>query len=135
MTVVAAAVERDGRVLVVRRAPGQKLEGKWEFPGGKVEAGESEQAALEREMLEELGVYGTAGDFVGESAFAYAFGEVRLKLYRFNWLSGEMTLTVHDQLDWVTPEALPYVDFAPADVPLAGRLRALILGLGTPGDT
>jgi 8-oxo-dGTP diphosphatase len=127
MTVVAAAVERDGRVLVVRRAPGQKLEGKWEFPGGKVEPGESEEAALEREILEELGVTGKTGGFVGESAFSYAFGEVRLKLYRFEWLSGGMALSVHDRLEWASPEALPEVDFAPADVPLAASLRVLML--------
>lgn len=127
MTVVAAAVEREGHVLVVRRAPGRKLEGKWEFPGGKVEPGEGERAALEREMLEELGVRGKAGGLVGECLFTYAFGTVHLKLYRFEWFSGEMTLSVHDRMDWVKPEALASVDFAPADVPLAERLRALLL--------
>jgi 8-oxo-dGTP diphosphatase len=126
MTVVAAAVEREGRVLVVRRAPGQKLEGKWEFPGGKVEPGETDEAALEREMGEELGVAGKTGDFVGESAFTYTFGEVRLRLYRFDWRSGDMRLTVHDRLEWVPPEALPEVDFAPADVPLAAQLKTLM---------
>ena len=126
MTVVAAAVEREGRVLVVRRAPGQKLEGKWEFPGGKVEPGEGEAAALEREMREELGVCGKAGGFVGEHPFSYDFGTINLKLYRFTWLSGDMALSVHDRMDWVLPEALTEVDFAPADVPLAERLRALI---------
>jgi 8-oxo-dGTP diphosphatase len=126
MTVVAAAVVRDGRVLVVRRAPGQKLEGKWEFPGGKVEPGETDQAALEREMLEELGVTGRTEEFVGESVFPYAFGEVLLKLYRFGWHSGDMRLTVHDRLKWVVPGALAGVDFAPADAPLATRLMALM---------
>lgn len=123
MTVVAAAVENCGRVLVVRRAPGQKIEGKWEFPGGKVEPGESDRAALERELKEELGIEGTAWEYVGESAYAYAFGEVLLRLYRFDWRGGEMTLTVHDRLEWVEPEALSGVDFAPADVPLAAALR------------
>jgi 8-oxo-dGTP diphosphatase len=130
MTVVAAAVEKGGRVLVVRRAPGQKLEGKWEFPGGKVEPGETDGAALEREMGEELGVAGQTGGFVGESAFTYVFGEVCLRLYRFDWRSGDMRLTVHDRLEWVPPDALPEVDFAPADVPLAARLKALMC---TPG--
>jgi 8-oxo-dGTP diphosphatase len=127
MTVVAAAMEREGRVLVVRRAPGQKLEGKWEFPGGKVEPGECDEAALEREMLEELGVRGQARGFVGGSAFSYAFGTIELKLYRFEWRSGEIALSVHDRMEWVGPEALPDVDFAPADVPLAAQLKALML--------
>lgn len=127
MTVVAAAMEREGRVLVVRRAPGQKLEGKWEFPGGKVEPGEGEGAALEREMFEELGVCGQTGGFVGECAFPYAFGTINLKLYRFQWRSGEITLSVHDRMEWVLPEALNDVDFAPADVPLAARLKTLML--------
>jgi 8-oxo-dGTP diphosphatase len=122
MTVVAAAVVKGDRVLVVRRAPGQKLEGKWEFPGGKVEAGETERAALSRELREELSILGDAGTFVGESDFEYAFGVVRLRLYRFLWQSGEIALTVHDQMDWVTPTDLARVDFAPADVPLAALL-------------
>ena len=128
MKVVAAAVERGGLVLVLRRAPGQKLEGKWEFPGGKVEPGESDHQALERELMEELKIHGKAGEFVGESAFAYDFGEIRLKLYRYDWQAGELTLTVHDRLMWTAPEALPDVDFAPADVPLALRLKAMMLG-------
>ncbi len=127
MTVVAAAVERAGRVLVVRRAPGQKIEGKWEFPGGKVEPGESDRAALERELKEELGIEGAARDFVGESAHSYAFGDVLLRLYRFEWQRGEMALTVHDRLEWVTPDALCGVDLAPADVPLAALLRDRLL--------
>ena len=124
MTVVAAAVERDGRVLVVRRAPGQKMEGKWEFPGGKVEPGEGDGAALERELMEELGIRGVTGGFVGENSFSYDFGTINLKLYRFEWRSGEITLSVHDRMAWLSPEALPGVDFAPADMPLAERLRA-----------
>jgi len=124
MTVVAAAVVRGGRVLVVRRAPGQKLEGKWEFPGGKVEPGETDQAALEREMREELGVAGRTEEFVGESVFSYAFGEVLLRLYRFNWRSGDMRLTVHDRLMWAAPGSLAGVDFAPADAPLAAYLAS-----------
>ncbi len=127
MTVVAAAVEREGRVLVVRRAPGQKLEGKWEFPGGKLEPGEGDGAALERELMEELGIRGVTGGFVGECSFPYNFGTINLKLYRFEWHSGEISLSVHDRMEWVSPEALPDVDFAPADVPLAAQLRTLML--------
>ena len=122
MMVVAAAVVKNGRVLAVRRAPGQKLEGKWEFPGGKVEVGETDGAALSRELREELGIFGEAGAFVGESEFRYAFGDVRLRLYYFAWQSGEIALTVHDHMDWVTPVDLEAVDFAPADVPLAALL-------------
>ena len=127
MTVVAAAVAQGGRVLMVRRAPGQKLEGKWEFPGGKVEPGETDETALEREMLEELGVAGQTGAFVGECAFPYAFGEVRLRLYRFHWRSGDIRLTVHDRMEWAPLEAVELMDLAPADLPLAGRLRAKLL--------
>ena len=128
MTVVAAAVVKNGRILVVRRAPGQKLEGKWEFPGGKVEAGETDRAALSRELREELGIHGEAGAFVGESEFEYTFGVVRLRLYLFLWHSGEIALTVHDQMGWVTPEDLEGVDFAPADEPLAVQLAERMAG-------
>ena len=128
MTVVAAAVERGGRVLVVRRAPGQKLEGKWELPGGKVEPGETEEMALAREMREELGIDGAALDLVAENAYKYDFGAITLRLYRFLWTGGEIALTVHDRLEWAEPEALPGVDFAPADVPLAARLSEALRG-------
>jgi len=128
MTVVAAAIVDSGRVLVVRRAPGQKLAGKWEFPGGKVEAGENEAEALARELREELGISGAARELVGESAYEYAFGRVTLRLYRFDWLGGDIALSVHDRLDWAPASELCGVDFAPADVPLAERLSALIGG-------
>lgn len=126
VTVVAAAVERDGRVLVLRRAPGQKLAGMWEFPGGKVEPGEREDRALERELWEELGISGETQDFVAECDHAYDFYAITLKLYRFQWTGGEIALSVHDRMEWVTAEGLEAVDFAPADVPLAARLREVL---------
>lgn len=128
MTVVAAAIIRAGRVLVLRRAPGRNMAGAWEFPGGKVERGEGEEAALERELGEELGISGRTGALVGQNVHGHGSGRVLLKLYRFEWREGEIGLSVHDALRWVLPRELADVDFSPADVPLAARL-AQALGL------
>jgi 8-oxo-dGTP diphosphatase len=128
MRVVAAAVVRSGRVMVLRRGPGQRMAGGWEFPGGKVEKGESDAAALEREMLEELGMRGAAGALVAENAHKYPFGSIWLRLYLFDWQAGDAALSVHDRMDWVRPDALDAVDFLPADRPLANALKRMLLG-------
>ncbi len=120
--VVAALVEREGRILVVRRAAGQAQAGKWEFPGGKVEAGESPAAALARELLEELGIEVTVGRRLGENIHSYPGGVVRLSFYAAVIRAGEPVLRVHDRLAWLPPAELTRVDLAAADRPMAAML-------------
>lgn len=120
--VTAALIRREGRILIMRRKH-ETMNGKWEFPGGKLESGESEAACLERELSEELGISGRTGDFFSESLYPYAFGEILLRAYWFIWETGEIQLRVHDRLFWALPGELADVDFSPADRPIARKIQ------------
>jgi 8-oxo-dGTP diphosphatase len=128
--VAAAIVWRDGRVLVTRRGPGEHLQGRWEFPGGKLEHGESPQACIVRELAEELGVDVTAGAVVAESLFEYPGGAINLIAVRTEMAPQPIRLTVHDAFEWVTPRELLEIDLAPADIPIARDLARLGPGSG-----
>jgi 8-oxo-dGTP diphosphatase len=123
MTAVAAVIEDGGRVLVARRKPFGRFGGLWEFPGGKVEAGEKPEDALGREILEELGLRIEVGASYG--AFPYRSDDTAFDLLAFRAVirSGTVTLTDHDRALWVRPDELDPSGFAPADVPLVLILK------------
>ena len=118
MTVVAAAlIDREGRVLLQQRAPGRMMSGLWEFPGGKVEAGEIPEAALARELDEELGVAVVAADLV-PACFASAYvGDCHmiLLLYLCRRWAGEPRPLDAAALKWLSPEAMD-----PGEMPDSG---------------
>ena len=117
--VVVAAVVRDGdRVLACRRAPGKDAAGRWEFPGGKVESGESPEAALAREIAEELGVRIHVGALLDRTVTARAGGRA-IDLACFDCrLDGDAPVasTDHDELRWMPAERLGELDWAEADL-------------------
>jgi 8-oxo-dGTP diphosphatase len=124
MYVVGAAVIDRGLVLCARRSAPAELAGRWEFPGGKVEPAESEQAALRRECREELGVEIEVGALLGEVEIRAG---LTLRLYLATLTAGEpMPLQDHDELRWVDAAGLDALDWLPADRPL---LPAVHLGL------
>jgi 8-oxo-dGTP diphosphatase len=125
--VTAAIIVRNNKVLIARRAPGENLEGKWEFPGGKIELGETPEHCLQREIHEELDIDIDVLDFFGDSIYDYSNGTIRLMAFRCQWLSGELTLRVHSEIAWVNSDELGTYDFAPADIPLVGKLKSVIL--------
>jgi 8-oxo-dGTP diphosphatase len=97
--VVAAAIVRDGRVLAARRSAPPQLAGGWEFPGGKVEPGESDADALRRECAEELGVEVAVGRLLAEAAIRHG---LTLRVYRATLESGEpVAMQDHDDLRWL----------------------------------
>ena len=114
--VVGAVIVRDGLVLCARRGPGTQS-GRWEFPGGKVEPGESERAALVREIVEELRCGVHVEDEVTTTRFEDDDGIVTLTTYYCTVVSGDPVPTEHSELRWLRPAELPQLDWAPADVP------------------
>ena len=123
--VVAAAIERDGRYLAARRTKPDWAAGRWEFPGGKVEPGESETAALVREIREELGVEISVGERVpGEWPL---HDDLVLHLYVATLTDGEpQPLDHHDALRWVTPDEFDDVAWLESDVDAVTILARLV---------
>ena len=95
------------------------MSGYWEFPGGKVEEGESLSDCLRRELKEELGVSSEIGDVLITSDYAYKHGHIRLIGMEAKIVGGNLNLTVHDQYDWLRPSEILKLNLAPADVPVA----------------
>jgi len=124
-TVTAGIIISDGNVLLTRRGENERQGGLWEFPGGKLEAGETPQQCLERELHEELDVRIHAGDLMAESEYHYDHGSIKLLAIWAEIRDGAISLSVHDRAEWVPLEQLESYDLAPADVPIAQRLREI----------
>ena len=122
--VTAAVILKNNKVLIAQRAPDENLAGKWEFPGGKIERGETPQECLKREIREELDVNIEVLDFFGESIYTYHSGTIKLIAFWCKWISGDFTLKVHSRIVWVNRHELDLYDFAPADIPLMEKLKA-----------
>ena len=129
--VVGAVVISADKVLCVQRGPGGTLPGLWEFPGGKVETGETPQQALAREIHEELRCEVAVGEEVTTTRHEYDFGIVHLTTFYCELLAGTPQLVEHSQLAWSDPEDLRELDWAPADVPAVELIKQR---LGRPTD-
>ena len=99
----------------------------WEFPGGKVDVGESKQQALEREILEELDVTIVVGSLVGQSIVEVNNKRIVMDLFGGHIVSGSVTLTDHLQSRWITTEEINEFIWAPADIPLLDSVRTYML--------
>ena len=122
MLVVGAAIVRDGRCLVAKRSPTMRAPGKWEFPGGKVEVGETPHDALVREISEELGVTIEVGALLGRGTAT----PIVLDVYLAALVAGEPQATEHAELRWIGPDEVEALDWAEADQPvLSGLVDAL----------
>ena len=113
--VVAAVVERDGRFFITRRQDGVHLEGYWEFPGGKVEPGESDEAALVREMREELDAGVTVLELIFSVLHAYPDRTVELRFYACDLTGPPPRPLLGQEVRWVTRDELRTLRFPPAD--------------------
>jgi 8-oxo-dGTP diphosphatase len=130
LLLVAACVLRDGegRILIARRPPGRPLAGLWEFPGGKVEQGESPEHALVRELAEELGIDIAAVDLAPLTFASHAYPDFHLLMPLFlckRW-RGEVVPHEGQELAWVKPRELAAYAMPPADEPLKALLPRLL---------
>ncbi|RAK51510.1 8-oxo-dGTP diphosphatase MutT [Phenylobacterium deserti] len=128
LVAAAALVDSDGRVLICQRPEGKQLAGLWEFPGGKVETGETPEACLIRELQEELGIkvsHACLAPFVFAS-HEYEDFHLLMPVYLVRRWEGQVTAQEHKALAWVKPVKLGDYPMPPADAPLVAWLRDLI---------
>jgi 8-oxo-dGTP diphosphatase len=128
LVVAAALVDTESRVLIAQRPEGKSLAGLWEFPGGKIEPGETPEAALIRELAEELGI-AVATEALEPVTFAsHSYDNVHLlmPLYRCRSWQGTVSAREHSALRWVPPARLRDYPMPPADEPLIVSLGALL---------
>jgi 8-oxo-dGTP diphosphatase len=128
LVVAVALIDVDGRVLIAQRPEGKQLAGLWEFPGGKVEPGERPEAALIRELREELGIEvmeSCLAPFVFAS-HAYESFHLLMPLYLCRRWEGTVVAREHSALAWVKPDRLADYPMPPADDPLVAWLRDLL---------
>ena len=127
INVVAAVIFKDGKIFATQRGYGA-FKDSWEFPGGKVEAGETDAACLERELQEEFGVAGRTGAHLCDSVCAYPELDLQITLcaYFFDWQSGEFQLRVHDQIQWADAQGLKTAQLTAADVQIAAAAGRLL---------
>jgi 8-oxo-dGTP diphosphatase len=127
ISVAGIAVEGQ-KVFIARRKAGGDLGGKWEFPGGKAEAGESGEAALIREFQEEFGVSVTTGPLLGTAAFEHRGTPYDLRAYRIFFPGTELRLAEHEEWRWAAVDELENLDFAASDRRLFPALKAYLEG-------
>ena len=122
--VTAAVIKKGGRILIARRKSGDRFGGFWEFPGGKLEPGESPEAGMRRELREELGVETRIVGFLGAFPFESSGLSIELLAYRVAIERGEVRPVDHDEILWARPGDLTGFVFTEPDKPLVALLAA-----------
>jgi 8-oxo-dGTP diphosphatase len=122
-TVTAGILVRNNKIFIAQRNADKRLPGKWEFPGGKVEKGETPEKCLARELAEELDIDVEVGDCMGESVYRYDFGVVKILFYRAFWNGKDIVSKDHQAVQWASMDQLSEYDFTPADIPFVEKLK------------
>lgn len=124
LNVVAGIIWDNGLYLAVERPEGAKMAGWWEFPGGKIEQGESRDDALVRELQEELGITATSCEYWRELSHEYAEFVVHLHFFHIREYSGQLTSLENQRMQWVDPSLPPQLNYLPADTPIVEALHS-----------
>ena len=122
--VVGAVITEGGKILCAQRGATKTLAYKWEFPGGKIEQGETPEAALIRELQEEMECEISVGEKIDYTVYEYDFGIVHLTTYYCKVTAGELKNTEHEAIRWMSPQDLNTLDWAPADKPAISKIMA-----------
>jgi len=125
INVVAAVIMKEGRVFATQRGYGEFKDG-WEFPGGKVEAGESPEEALCREIREELEVEVNVGDLIDTIEYDYPAFHLSMKCYACTIAGGSPHLLEHEAARWLSADQLDSVAWLPADITLIPKIAGLL---------
>lgn len=125
INVVAAVIIKDGKVFATQRGYGEFKDG-WEFPGGKIEPGESPQEALRREIREELDTEISVGELIDTIEYDYPVFHLSMRCYACTILSGNLHLIEHEAAKWLSAGELDSVAWLPADITLIPKIARLL---------
>ena len=120
--VVCGIIYKNDKIFICRRKPNKSLGGFWEFPGGKIEDGESNIDSLKRELMEELQMEVDVIEYLDSSKYDYESFSIELIAYKCNLGNWNLQLTDHDLYEWVTPNEILNWKLAPADIPIAKKI-------------
>ena len=126
ISVVAAAIEKDGKIFCAQRPEGKSLGGYWEFPGGKIEDGESPEQALVREIKEELDTDINVGELIDTIEYDYPNFHLSMDCFWCEIVQGELKLREHESAKWLSKEKLYTVDWLPADAGLIEKIKEIL---------
>lgn len=119
-------IVRNGKVLIAQRPQGKPLAGLWEFPGGKLEAGETIEQCLKRELKEELSIDSEVGEFIMDTVYNGPNCDFKLRVFFVHVPeNAELVLNVHDDAKWVTPAEMSNYEFPPADVAIVKKIQTM----------
>ena len=125
--VTAGVIEKDGKILIAKRKAGKCIGANWEFPGGKLEEGETLEECLKRELKEELDIEVEVKDYIASSFFSCNDLEIELIAYRVKYLSGELKLVDHEEVKWISPDELSKYEFTLPDIPIVEKVLNLFI--------
>ena len=123
MKVTGGLIFKDHKLLSARRAQGGPFSGMWEFPGGKIEDGETPEECMARELKEELEIEVEVGTLITSNKHRYPNGIFELLVYKVEHISGNFVLNDHDEVKWITIDEISKFDFPPANTPIINYLK------------
>ena len=123
--VVAAVIRKENRIFATQRGYGEYKDG-WEFPGGKIEEGETPEQALKREIMEELDTEITVGELIDTIEYDYPNFHLSMDCFWCELVSGDLTLKEHEAAKWLDKNTLDSVEWLPADITLIDKIKAVL---------